>query len=66
MKNKIIELKSLGFGDDLIYQLMAGDAGLFHIAFFGHKFKDRVKQKRAKVKLNRIWKTILSTKISET
>ena len=54
MKHLIISLKNKGLSNDLIYQCLAGDAGLFGVAFFGHKGK-----KGDKLKLNRIWNNVL-------
>lgn len=58
--SEIIALKKKGQSRDSIYEIAAGNYGLFGIAFFGHKLKDRKQHKVAKAKLNRVWKRILN------
>jgi hypothetical protein len=57
MKTKEIKaLVSKGHSADFIYELAAGDLGLYGIAFFGHKGKPGDKQK-----LQRVWQRIFKT-----
>lgn len=53
---EIKRLKSLKFSDDTIYQIAAGELGLFHVAFYGHKGT-----RNDRSKLNRTWNRILKT-----
>lgn len=57
---QIKHLRTLGYKNDSLYEIAAGQFGLYGIAFFGHKLKDRKAQKTARAKLNRVWKRILS------
>lgn len=59
--NEILTLKKQGFGNDAIYQIAAGNLGLFGIAFFGHTRPEPRQHQRAKRILNTIWKRILAT-----
>ena len=56
MKKLILTLKSIGYSNDLIYEIIAGNLSLFGVAFFGHKGT-----RSEKAKLNYAWKLILKT-----
>lgn len=50
----IVSLASQGFARDTIYEIAAGNMGLYGVAFFGAKAK-----KGDKEKLQRVWKKII-------
>jgi len=57
---EIKTMKSQGLTNDQIYERAAGVLGYYGIAFFGHRFSDPRRTRRAKEVLNRIWKRILA------
>jgi hypothetical protein len=52
---QIKNLKSSGMTNDQIYQQVAGNIGLYNVAFFGSKGTKDQRQK-----LSRIWKQIIN------
>lgn len=56
---QIRALTAQGQSADSIYEMAAGNLSLYGVAFFGHKFQDRKRTKRARAKLQRVWKQIL-------
>ena len=52
---QIKNLKLSGMASDLIYQEVAGNIGLYNVAFFGAKGTKAQKQR-----LSRIWKQIVN------
>jgi hypothetical protein len=59
-KSEVSEFKKLGWSNDAIYNRMTGLAGLYGVAFFGHKLADKNKHRQAKAKLRHIWNLIIT------
>ena len=57
-KKRILKLKENGLKNDAIYEIAAGEFGLFGAAFFGHACTKSERQK-----LNRTWKRIVITNL---
>ena len=60
MRAKIVSLKKQGYRRDAAYQIIAGEMALFAFAFFGHKFTDQERNRKAAKKLSYVWNLILS------
>ena len=42
------------------YEIWAGREGLYGVAFFGHRFSDPKRTRRARAKLQYIWRRLLN------
>lgn len=52
-------LAEKGLIRDQIYEEIAGRYGLYHVAFFGARLRDKNENRKAHRKLNYAWKRIL-------